>query len=572
MQNTHPISLSQLTFGWPDGTPVFTDISAVFAAGRTGLVGPNGTGKTALLRLIAGELAPNSGTVMTSSNVNYLPQKLTLRTEQSVTELLGMAEKRRALADVLAGREAKMTENLELIGDDWDLEERAVALLAGYGLPADGPDFLDRTVGTLSGGEAMITALAGLELTARPITLLDEPTNNLDRTARERLYQAVERWRGTLVIATHDRALLERVDAIAELRPVRSRAWSGEHVELIRHGGNWSLYEAEVAAEREAAERAVRDAGARFATEKRQRIEAETKIARRAKAGRKAADSMPKVLAGGLRMRAEQSAGKMRGTMGSRESDAAAALTDARDAVRAETRIRIDLPDTAVPPGRTVLDAPALVVGLGELHDGGAPVAPDARLTLRGPERLSLTGPNGVGKTTLLNALVPLAAVPVGYLRQRIGSGAGGSGAGGSGAARAGEAWEGLDDSLSVLENVRLAAPSADPAEVREQLARFHFRGDLAHQPARELSGGERFRVALARILLAQPAPQLLLLDEPTNNLDLVSTEQLLSALADYKGAMVVSSHDEAFLAALAPERHWELRRPAAGGEAAAQR
>lgn len=577
MQNTHPISLSRLTFAWADGTPVFTSLTAVFAAGRTGLVGPNGTGKTALLRLITGELTPGSGTVMTSSNVNYLPQKLTLRTEQRVTDLLGMAEKRRALADVLAGREGNMAENLELIGDDWDLEERAVALLAGYGLPADGPDFLDRTVGTLSGGEAMITALAGLELTARPITLLDEPTNNLDRTARERLYQAVERWRGTLVIATHDRALLERVDAIAELRPVRSRAWSGERVELIRHGGNWSVYEEEVAAEREAAERAVRDAGARLATEKRQRIEAETKIARRAKAGRKAADSMPKILANELRKKAEQSAGKMRGTMGSRESDAAAALADARDGVRAETRIRIDLSGTAIPAGRTVLDIPASVVALGEMHDGGAHLAPDARLSLRGPERVALTGPNGVGKTTLLNAMRPLAAVPVGYLRQRIGSGPGGlgpggSGAGGSGAARAGEAWEGLDDSLTVLENVRAAAPSADPAEVREQLARFHFRGDLAHQPVRELSGGERFRVALARILLAQPAPQLLLLDEPTNNLDLVSTEQLVSALADYKGAMVVSSHDDAFLAALAPERHWELRRPAAAGEAAAQR
>lgn len=561
MQNTHPISLSRLTFGWPDGTPVFTDVSAVFAAGRTGLVGPNGTGKTALLRLIAGELAPNIGTVMTSSNVNYLPQKLTLRTEQTVTGLLGMSAKRRALGNVLAGRPANMTENLELIGDDWDLEERAVALLSGYGLPADGPDFLDRTVGTLSGGEAMITALAGLELTARPITLLDEPTNNLDRTARDRLYQAVERWRGTLIVATHDRALLERVDAIAELRPVRSRAWSGERVELIRHGGNWSVYEAEVAAERETAERAVRDAGARLATEKRQRIEAETKIARRAKQGRKAAESMPKILANELRKRAQESAGKMRGTMGGRESDAATALTDARDAVRAETRIRIDLSGTAIPAGRTVLDVPASVVALGEMHDGGAPLAPDARLTLRGPERLSLTGPNGVGKTTLLNALVPLAAVPVGYLRQRIGFDA----------ARTGEVWEGLDDSLSVLENVRAAAPSADPAEVREQLARFHFRGDLVHQPVRELSGGERFRVALARILLAQPAPQLLLLDEPTNNLDLVSTEQLVSALADYKGAMVVSSHDDAFLEALAPERHWELRRVDAEGEMAAE-
>ena len=320
----------------------------------------------------------------------------------------------------------------------------------------------------------------------------------------------------------------------------------------------------------------VRDAGARLATEKRQRIEAETKIARRAKQGRKAADWMPKILANELRKRAQESAGKMRGTMGGRESDAATALTDARDAVPAETRIRIELSGTAIPAGRTVLDVPASVVVLGEMHDGGAPLAirrpPVAARTRAG----ALTGPNGVGKTTLLNALGPLAAVPVGYLRQRIGSAAGGlgpdgAGAGGSGAARAGEAWEGLDDSLSVLENVRAAAPPADPAEVREQLARFHFRGNLANQSVGELSGGERFRVALARILLASPAPQLLLLDEPTNNLDLVSTEQLVSALADFKGALVVSSHDDAFLEALAPERQWELRRVVAEGGVAAE-
>jgi ATPase subunit of ABC transporter with duplicated ATPase domains len=553
MQNTHPISLSQLTFSWPDGTPVFTDLTTVFAAGRTGLVGPNGTGKTALLRLIAGELAPNGGTLATASNVAYLPQKLTLRAEQNVTELLGVGAKRRALAEVLAGREKNMSENLELIGDDWDLEERAVALLAGYELPAEGPEFLDRTLGTLSGGEAMITALAGLELAARPITLLDEPTNNLDRAARERLYQAVDRWRGTLVVATHDRALLERVDSIAELRPVRNRAWVGARVQLIRHGGNWDSYAAELDAERATAQRLVRDAGARLAAEKGQRIEAETKIARRAKQGRKAADSMPKILANELRKRAQESAGKMRGTMGDRESEAAAALADARDAIPAETRIRIDLPDTAVPTGRTVLDVPATAVELGEMHDAGTRLAHDSRLTLRGPERVMLTGPNGVGKTTLLNALASTAAVPVGYLRQRIDAGS--------------DSWEGLDDSLPVIENVRAVARDAPLSTVREQLARFHFRGDLVNQAVGELSGGERFRVALARILLARPAPQLLLLDEPTNNLDLASTEQLVSALTDYKGALIVSSHDDAFLEALAPEREWELRRSVGQGQ-----
>jgi ATPase subunit of ABC transporter with duplicated ATPase domains len=548
MQNTHPILLSRATFSWPDGTPVFTDLTTTFAEGRTGLVGPNGTGKTALLRLIAGELAADGGTVETSSAVSYLPQKLTLRTDQPVAELLGLADKRRALAAVLAGREDGMAGNLEVIGDDWDIEERAVALLAGYGLPAAVPEFLDRTVGTLSGGEAMIAALAGLELAARPITLLDEPTNNLDRAARNRLYRAVETWHGTLLVATHDRELLQLVDAIAELRPVRSSAWAGERVQLIRHGGNWDAYSAAVTAERDAAERMVRDAGARLAIEKRQRIEAETKIARSARQGRKAAESMPAILANELRKRAQESAGKMRGTMGSREAGAASALAEARNAVPSDSHIRIGLPGTAVPAGRTVLDAPAAVVALGVMYDGGAPLAPEGRLTLRGPERVVLTGPNGVGKTTLLDALRSHAAVPVGYLRQRIGV--------------EDDSWEGLDDSLSVIDNVRAAAPDAALGLVREQLARFHFRGTLVGQAVGELSGGERFRVALARILLAQPASQLLFLDEPTNNLDLASIEQLLSALADFQGALVVSSHDSPFLGELKPDREWELRRP----------
>lgn len=549
MQNTHPISLSHIDFSWPDGQRVFTDLSANFTAGRTGLVGPNGTGKTALLKLIAGQLKPDSGQLVTKEEVAYLPQKLTLRTGQTVTELLGLRQKREALHQVLAGREDTMESNLELIGDDWDLEERAVAQLASFGLPAQEVDFLDRTVGTLSGGEAMIVALAGLELAQNPITLLDEPSNNLDSSARARLYQAVENWRGTLLVVTHDSALLERVDAIAELRAMRSRSYEGERIELIRHGGNWDTFQAELASEKETAERAVRDAGARYAAEKRQRIEAETKIARRAKQGRKAAASMPKILANELRKSAEESAGKLRGTQGNRESSAAAALAEAKDAVPSDLRITIELPGTAVPAGRTVLDVPASLVKLGTMYDAGTPLGGQDRLILRGPERVVLTGPNGVGKTTLLNALSAQASVPTGYLRQRLGS----------------DAWEGVDESASVLDNVigslSLGKGDTPIATIREELARFHFRGELVNRAVERLSGGERFRVALAQILLARPAPQLLILDEPTNNLDLPSIEQLHSALGQFKGALLVSSHDQSFLEKLAPQRRWELRR-----------
>jgi ATPase subunit of ABC transporter with duplicated ATPase domains len=164
-------------------------------------------------------------------------------------------------------------------------------------------------------------------------------------------------------------------------------------------------------------------------------------------------------------------------------------------------------------------------------------------LILRGPERVALTGPNGSGKTTLLRGLAGQAELPgvtvrtvtewgagLGYLPQRL---------------------DLLDDSRSVLDNVRAAAPGAPVNDVRSGLARFLFRGTRVGQLAGTLSGGERFRATLATLLLADPPPQLLLLDEPTNNLDLASIQQFSSALAGYGGALIVVSHDLPFLRSL---------------------
>ncbi|HVT71171.1 MAG TPA: ATP-binding cassette domain-containing protein, partial [Trebonia sp.] len=176
-----------------------------------------------------------------------------------------------------------------------------------------------------------------------------------------------------------------------------------------------------------------------------------------------------------------------------------------------------------------------------------------AELIVRGPERIALTGPNGAGKTTLLRALTGHVAAqpglagltvrrsaPFGYLPQRL---------------------DILDDTLTVVENVRAVAPSATVNEVRSGLARFLFRGARADQVAGALSGGERFRAVLAALLLADPPPQLLLLDEPTNNLDLASVRQLSEALSCYRGALLVVSHDVPFLHSVGITRWLRLDR-----------
>ncbi|MEU9332643.1 ABC-F family ATP-binding cassette domain-containing protein [Streptomyces sp. NPDC048290] len=519
------LTLTSLSYAWPDGTPVFEGLDVSFAAGRTGLVGVNGSGKSTLLKLIAGELQPSDGTVRVTGEVGYLPQNVTLDTALPVDRALGIAEQRAALHAIESGDVSET--HFETIGDDWDVEERALATLGELGL---GHVDLDRTIGEVSGGESVLLRLAALLLERPDVLLLDEPTNNLDVYARKRLYAAVETWQGVLVVVSHDRELLDRVDQIADLR-------SGG---ITWYGGNFSAYEAALAAEQEAAERMVRVAEADMRKQKRELADAQVKLARRKRYGQKMYEQKrePKIVMGERKRTAQESAGKHRIMHEERLSDAKERLGEAVDAVRDDDEIRVDLPYTAVPAGRTVLTLRELELRYGARVDGG--------FDLYGPERIALVGRNGAGKTTLLRTIAgelePVAGtatahVPLRFLPQRL---------------------DVLDDALTVAENVARFAPGATHQQIRSRLARFLFRGQRANQRADTLSGGERFRATLAALMLAEPAPQLLMLDEPTNNLDMASVRQLTTALEGYEGALIVASHDVPFLESIGITR-WLL-------------
>jgi ATPase subunit of ABC transporter with duplicated ATPase domains len=595
---TAAIICSDLGFSWPDGAPVLSGLTVSFGPGRTGLIGVNGSGKSTLLRLIAGELRPGSGAVRTDGDVGYLPQAITLGTHRSVSDLLGITAARNALHAIEAGQVGE--EVFAAVGDNWDVEERARAWLDRLGLDGLG---LDDRVERLSGGETILAALAALFLRRPDILLLDEPTNNLDLDARGRLYDAVASWTGVMVIVSHDRELLGLVDQVADLSAGSIRMY----------GGNLAAYEELLAAEQAAAERAVTAAAADVRRERRDVADAQVKQARRDRMGRKlaASGSMPKIVAGARKRSAQETAGRSRELHAERLQAARERLDEAERAVRDDAEIRVDLPRTAVPAGRTVLtvtglagthwhpaalaaaptapspassspasSSPASTSPASSLPASSLPASPSPastspadsasgstlaaaatsapaaalvlpELIVRGPERIALTGPNGAGKTTLLRAIAGLAPLPgvgvrlgavVGYLPQRL---------------------DVLDDSLTVVDNVRAAASAASVNEVRAGLARFLFRGERADRAAGTLSGGERFRAVLAALLLAQPAPQLLLLDEPTNNLDMASARQLSQALDGYRGAILVASHDLPFLRSAGITRWLRLDRDA---------
>jgi len=526
------IVCTNLAFSWPDDVPVFQDLSFTVGGGRTGLVAPNGAGKSTLLKLITGEYRPSGGAVTVQGVVGHLPQSLPLTADLTVAEILGIAEVIEALRAIESGDASE--EQFTTVGNDWDIEERTRAQLDRLGLT---DVVLTRRLDTLSGGQVVSLGLAAQLLKRPDVLLLDEPTNNLDLDARRKLYGALEDWNGCLLLVSHDRALLDRMDRIAEL----------DRGELRSYGGNFTEYTEAVRAAREVAEKNVRNAEQEVKREKREMQQARERAARRASNAARNLKSagLPKIFAGTMKRGAQEAAGKSNETHAARVSEARARLDEAGRALRDEQKIALELPGTNVPAGRTVFLGMRIQVRYGErplFATGGADLA------IRGPERIALTGPNGAGKSTLLRVIsgelepdsgpTSRADGRVAYLSQRL---------------------DLLNLDRSVVENLAAFAPGMPEAQRMNLLARFLFRGSRIHLPVGVLSGGELLRATLACVMFAEPAPQLLLLDEPTNNLDLVSVGQLESALNAYQGAFVVVSHDERFLAEIKVDRWLRL-------------
>jgi ATPase subunit of ABC transporter with duplicated ATPase domains len=518
-----------LCYAPPDGPALFQDVTLSFGRERTGLIGPNGAGKTTLVRLLAGDLAPASGRVLRGLAVAVLPQEFQPDPGARLTAALGIEERISALTRLSAG--AGTPSDIDLVGDDWDLPERASAILSRFGL---GHLSLDRPAGAISGGEATRIALAGLALGRPEFLLLDEPTNHLDSVSRHVLYEFVEAWTGGLLCVSHDRELLRRMDRIIELSTLGVRFY----------GGNYDAYRARRDEDDRAAERELDSARAALRRGEREARDIRERQARREAHGRKAAANanMPKILLGGLKRQAQATSARVHAITEREVEERRARVDVARRRVEERESPRFTLAPSELPTGRKVLEMEDVVVRFPGNH---RPILDRVSLRITGPERVALTGPNGSGKTTLLRAALGTLPVQRGSVR-RISD---------RETAFLDQNGAGLDREKSVLENFRSFHPEVEAGAARYALARFLFSDEAALRRVGTLSGGQRMRASLACALGGIPSPALLVLDEPTNHLDLDALEALEGALQDYDGALLVVSHDAAFLSAIGVER-----------------
>ncbi|EOW2688464.1 ATP-binding cassette domain-containing protein [Klebsiella pneumoniae] len=510
--------LHQVTCQFATGQTLFGPLSVSLEPSLCGLVGRNGVGKTRLLRLLAGLDSPAGGHIERAAAVTWVAQQPTLTPETTLATLLGYASVFAALSRLEQGQ--GLADDFDLLDGHWDLTDRLSLAFREADLP---PFSADRPAFSLSGGERMKALLCGAFVSGTDYLLLDEPTNHLDRQGREWLYHQLESWQGGALIASHDRELLTRMPRIIELTPTALRSY----------GGNYDEYQRQRMAEQQAARAALEHA----VTDRRRtraRMQKEHDAAQRRSAQTlRTVDTLN--IASFERVKykgaAKERPGALRRQHREQNSSLNAAVQQARERIEDDNPVMFTLPGSEVAAGKQVLVVESLQLD----H---APAAP-LNWRIDGPMRIALKGPNGCGKTTLLKTLLGLEQAASGYVRLSVS------------AAYLDQHLTQLDLSLSVMAHLSLEDTPLDEGLLRTRLAQLQLGADKVTLPLSALSGGERLKAALACVLWRREPAQLLLLDEPTNHLDLASTQAIESALAAFPGAMLVVSHDEAFLQGL---------------------
>lgn len=524
--------ISSLSYTHPDRETLFENMNLAVAKGdKAALVGANGAGKSTLLQVIAGQLQPSSGNVSLSGDLWYVPQHLGQYDSLTVAEALGVHQKLKALGAILAGD--VLPDHFTDLNDDWEIEEKVRAALASLHLNHLS---LSQPLTTMSGGEKTKLFLAGISIHKPGIILLDEPSNHLDASGRDWLYDLIADSKATILAVSHDKALLRLLNITLEL-------YKGG---IAQYGGNYDFYQEQKKTETSALQWQVdeKEKTLKKAQQKARDIaEQRQKAALRGKAQGQTG-SLPRILAGGRKTQAEQSTAKLQGAHQEKVSAVAADLKEARAALQTFGPLRIDFAIPALHQGKVLIDARAVSFSYGETM-----LWQPLSFQVRSGERIQICGNNGSGKTTLLKVIMGEIEPSAGEIFRT-----------GFNYVYLDQQYSIIDRRLTVFEQVqKFNGRNLEEHELKSLLHYAQFPQERWDRKCAALSGGEQMKLSFCCLSVSNHAPDVLILDEPTNNLDLQSLEVLTAMVAAFAGTLLVISHDRYFVEAVGAEKEIQL-------------
>lgn len=525
------IIVSGVSFRYYNQQTLFECVNLSVAPGeKVSVVGNNGTGKSTLLKLIAGELKVSSGSIRCSSTPYYIPQQIGI-TGISVSRALGVSDKIEALHAICEGSDKY--EYYDLLANDWDIETRCRIALDSWGLSKVG---LATPVDSLSGGEKTKLFLAGIAVHRPAIILLDEPTNHLDYTGRRNLYEFIGTTKATVVVVSHDITLLNLLENTYELSP------GG----LKLYGGNYNFYKLQKEIEIQALSQQIGAEETALRLARKKARELNERQEKRSRQGEKNKDQVPRIMRKQLKNSGENTGAKLKDKNAEIIDRNRQKLSYLRQKQQVVCELKLDFDNALLPNGKLLISARQVNFQ----YEGKKFLwAESLDVEIRSGDRIHLKGDNGTGKTTLLKLLLGELLPTVGEI------------------GRADFTFVYLDQEYSKVKTSQTVFELAQQYnnhhlldhEVKLRLHRALFPKETWDKPCRVLSGGERMRLYLCCLMISNHVPNLIILDEPTNNLDLLSLDILTSTIKNYQGTLLIISHDGKFVEEVGVLRTIEL-------------
>lgn len=488
---------------------------------KIALAGNNGAGKSTLLNIIAGVLQPSGGHVSVDAKPYHIPQVFGQYNHLTIGQALRVDKKLTALKEILSGNATE--ENFEMLEDDWSVEERCSEALAHWQL--EGLD-LEKPMTSLSGGQKTKVFLAGIGIHQPELILMDEPSNHLDASARQLLYDFIDNTKCTLVVVSHDRKLLNLLNTICELSRNGIKTYGGNYdfylnqkqIELNALSQNIHSKERELKAAREK-EREI--------AEKQQKLDARGK-------GKQEKAGVARIMMNTMRNKAENSTSKMKGVHEEKIGGITQELRELRTGRPDIDKMKLGFDDSGLHKGKVLFSAEGI-----NFNYGAKPIWKEGlSFEIISGKRILLKGDNGSGKTTLIKIIMGAIEPSVGKVSGSIAK-----------AVYIDQDYSLIDNGLTVYEQAqKFNVSGLEEHDIKMRLSRFLFGREAWGKECRALSGGERMRLMLCCLTIDNHLPDIIILDEPTNNLDIQNIEILTAAVNEYKGALVMVSHDEVFV------------------------